>query len=127
MADDPDFFGRFPARVDLTVLPADTPSKPIGFVCYEYNGAEIMLLVNGKLDETPLTRREDLWVGRAIIAPTLVGNLEAIVAARPDGTLYWRAGEHTIGGLEFDADDRHCWVTTYAANMRASKKLTMDL
>lgn len=103
-------FGRFPIRRELTELPRDLPGVGRRFTFYD--GCEVTARVGHEIDETPLTRREDLWVGREIVATTLVGRYEAIVALDSEG-LHWRAGR-TTGNLEFDIDDRHCWTSSYA-------------
>jgi len=123
--EEPTFVGEFPVRTELTVLPADPiPSKPISFIVKEYLGSEVFLLdPEGRVIEIPLLKREDLYPGVRICAPTLVGSVIAEVVASDDGDLYWRSppgeyGGNLGGSLCFDIDDRHCWITTGAWNKR---------
>lgn len=124
--DEPTFIGKFPIRTELTVLPADPPREPLNFVVHIRNGGEVLTMKDGKLDETALTREEDIWVGRAIVVPTLVGFYEAVACQRNSGEWWWQTPSGgTVGDLVFDADDRHCWTTTFAANARAIKMLDL--
>ena len=96
----------------------DPNFKPVTVdVC---QGAEVVVRRDDEIDETPLVRREDLWVGRAIVVPTLVGYHDAKVE-ETEGRLYWRTEGGWHGDLVFDGDARHCWTTSYAVNPSVAK------
>ena len=113
--------GEFVIRRELYEITPDPNFKPQTFNIYQ--GSEIALLVEGRVDrvdETPLRRREDLWAGRTIVATTLVGRCVATVVADEQGRLWWET-PGVFGDLQFDTDDRHCWITTMAMNRRGLK------
>lgn len=110
---EPAFVGRIPIRTELTVLPADPPREPLGWVMREYNGTEVFKV--GAVG-VPMTGREDIQPGARVIVTTLVGAFEMTVFEE-DGEL-WAESAGTVADLKFDTDDRHCWVSTYGVNKR---------
>ena len=116
---EPEVVGRFPIRQDIEIIPADKEKKSVGWTCCEYSGAEITKPGSSE----PLTKESDLQVGDKIIVPTLVGEYNGTVEKHSDGKLYAKIGDHTVADLCFAADDRKCWVTTYAINTRALKNI----
>lgn len=123
---EPEFVEEIPVRTEPTVLPADPPSTPIGWVIREYLGEEVYLLdADGSPIEEPLKSNDALKPGMVICAPTLVGRFRATVTGTEGGELMWVAGGLT-GDLKFSPDDRECWVTTWAGNLGAVRKLCLE-
>jgi len=119
---EPEKFGRYPVRTELTVLSADDPGpEPIGWIVKTYNGTEVYLI---SAPEVPLTTKASLQVGSEVLVTTLVGVYQMIVHQEANGTLYATTGP-TVSDLKFDVDDRHCWVSTYAINTRGIARLAV--
>jgi len=124
---EPEVFGNFPVRTELTVLSADLPRPYIGWTVECRSGAEVFLLdQNDNPIEQPLTDKNSLRPGMRILAPTLVGHYRAVVALDGAGDLYWET-EGTFGDLNFAEDDRLCWITTYAVNKKVLGAIMRDL
>ncbi len=113
-------------KTELTLLEADK-SKVIGFdqrenlrseatidfICREYLGTEVFLLdENDKVIEYNLTNKSDLQPGIKVCITTLFGDYIS-------GSL--------LALLEFDADDRSCWISTGAMNIKAIKSLNKNV
>lgn len=123
-----------PVRTELTVLPADDPSKrEIGLVIRERNGVEIHKFEEGRKyerdedgrwkDLAPITEEGDLRAGDKILVPGLMGELFVMsVEADKYGALTAR-GEHLSAVLEFGKDDRHAWVCVGLINLRGLQRL----
>jgi len=108
---------------DLTVLHADEPKQlKIGFTIKEYLGAPIC---KPNAVEVLLTKKDDIHVGVTIWVPGLTGWLEVTVQQDGEGHLYGESGK-LVAFLEFDQDDRHCWVQTGIANTRGLERLTLS-
>jgi hypothetical protein len=127
VATEPEFFGKFPVRTELIVLPADPPDrKPIGWTVRTYSGFEILRLVTPGEPGVTITKKEDLKVGDEILVMGLFGGyLKMVVEQDEDGDLFARGGEHLISSLAFGEDDRECWVSTGLINTRGIKKLEL--
>ena len=108
---------------DLTVLPADEPKQlKIGFTIKEYLGSPIC---KPNAVDVLLMKKDDIHVGDTIWAPGLGGWLEVTVQQDENGHLYGASGK-LVAFLEFDQDDRHCWIQTGIANTRALERLTLS-
>jgi hypothetical protein len=117
-SDAPALVDRFPARTELTVLSADDPQKPLGWTVAWRNGGEVFLLdERGQPIQQPLTSQDALREGVRVCAPTLLGNVHATVLRDKTGDLCWESAG-LVGDLEYDTDDRHCWITTLAINKK---------
>jgi len=81
-----------------------------------YNGTEVF---KESAPETVLTHKEDIQPGDKLIVTTLVGRY-LMTAVMEEGELH-ADSEGMLADLVFDADDRHCWVSTYGVNKRALK------
>lgn len=125
---------KIPTSLPVEVLPADTAGAPLNFTIREYLGSPVYRWSDvHEEDKTPLTGREDLKPGDAILVPALTGG-------------YYKAyvtGDHTdaskscgwdtnpgepqgaMGFLEFGADDRNCWICTGVVNKRGIQKLEL--
>lgn len=122
---DPEFVGKFPVQTEITVMPADKcESKKIGWVCREYFGAEVYALdSNNNPIYEPILNKMDLYPGKRILAPTLFGSVMAEVIENKEGKFQAiTEGGHTLIFLEFARDDRECWTSCGAANLRGIKK-----
>jgi hypothetical protein len=118
---EPEFVGAFPVRTELTVLPADPPGRaPLGWTVSCYQGTEVF---KEGAPETPLTRLEDIRPGDKLIVTTLVGRY-LMTATLDEQHELFADSEGMVADLQFDMDDRHCWVSTYGVNKRAFAKLS---
>lgn len=78
--------------------------KTIGFIAREYVGFEVFL--PGRLDQ-PLERYRDIKPGDTVIVRGIFGEyIESIVNA----VCTYSETENAIYLLEFNGDERHCWV-----------------
>lgn len=122
---EPELVGKSPIRTELTVIPADSNKKSIGWTCREYLGAEIYLLnlLEGEIKpiETPLSKKEDLYPGLHVYVPTLFDYFIGIVQDDLKSAL--SENGNLSATLEFDTDDRHCWTTSLTINVGAMKRL----
>lgn len=112
------------SKTDIEVLTADEhdTKRTIGWVCYEYNGAEVT-----KDGKTPLTKREDIQEGYELWVPTLFGYYKMIASNSEEyGGIYASSGR-MIALLEFDKDDRHCWTSSGCFNAGAVRQLTKNI
>ncbi len=114
----PEVLGKIPVRTELTVVSADDPKAPaLGFTVKEYNGGAVTRVDDrGKELENPVRARDGLKPGNLLIAPTLVGEVRAVVAKDDVGDLCWVSGG-LVGDLEYD-EERGYWVTTLAINKK---------
>jgi hypothetical protein len=102
--------------------------ETIGWTCQEYLGAEVYLLdeEEEQIIEKRLTNEDDLKPGTVIAAPTLLGGyVKATVASMEDGGLCWK-DKYSLGFLTFNEDDRHCWVSGGAINLRGLARLNVE-
>lgn len=114
----PDTVGAYPIRQDITVLPADDPAKlRLGWVIHERLGIEILPfdpLVSTIEDLErlqPITQEDGIKEGDQIFVHSISGWAVATVA-RTDTRPFYAETECNEYVLEFDRDDRHCWVST---------------
>ena len=117
--------GKIPIRTELEILPADEPKQlKIGWTVKEYIGGEIFKLdANGQMITEPLTNKTDLIPGMIVAAPTLFGYVNTTIDVDQYGEVFGTSGGLYIM-LSFGEDDRKCWVSSGAINMKAIKKLT---
>jgi hypothetical protein len=94
----------------------------IDFVCHEYIGMEVWRTGHpGKL----LTNKDDLKPGDKISTLGLFGE-EREMTVKTDGEGVYAEDEvNMMAVLQFDQDDRHCWVSTGFINKKALEKLTL--
>lgn len=98
---------------EIRILPADAPRDiKLGWKVYEYMGAKIYKDIASK---APLLKYDDIQKGDEIYAY----GVKAIVK---EG--YATSG-HYVFTLEYDKDDRHCWVCIGIGNMRGLEKLQL--
>jgi len=95
---------------EIEVIPADEP-KPIklGWTVKEYYG-ETVFKVNAP--DAPLKNIDDLKEGDKII---VWGS--CVMEVKNDGKLYGDSKNNMVV-LDFDTDDRHCWIATCMINKR---------
>jgi hypothetical protein len=127
---------KIPCHSPLTVLSADSSPnpKPLGFVVKEYMGSPVLRSKPGVTEtksyadidtETVLRNRDDLKPGDYVFVPSLWGGLMRVqVQVDSYGVLYGEDKDLHVG-LEFDADDRHCWTTAGYCNVKGIKKLSV--
>lgn len=147
-----DYVGAFPARQDITVLPADDPNKlRLGFVIREYIGQEIYRVkkdfsgLSGEefYDQISLVpvfpdsgkpgseyfetikSRDGICVGYRVVAHGWNWMQGVIVADGGDFRFESEGG--MMGFLRFGEDDRSCWVSTCWASKAALEKMSLDI
>jgi hypothetical protein len=115
---DPEGSGRIPVRTELTVLSADDPKSPtLEFKVTERNGGAVTRIDDkGQTIEKPVKSEDGLKPGNLLIAPTLIGEVRAVVAVDGVGDLCWVSGG-MVGDLEYDKE-RGYWITTLAINKK---------
>jgi hypothetical protein len=102
---------KFPCNQKIEVLPADEENgiRTLNWVIREYNGCEVYR--PGK--DYPLLNKDDLKVGDKIDCWGSIAEVTGLTTAK---------SEHVIFMLEFDKDDRHCWVCNGVINMRGIER-----
>lgn len=106
-------------RTELTVLSDDAKvkSSSLGLVVREYDGGAVTRVDDkGEAIEKPVKSKDGLKPGNLLIAPTLVGEVRAVVARDDVGDLCWISGK-MVGDLEYD-EERGYWITTLAINKK---------
>lgn len=96
------------------------PDGAIGFTCREVVGMEVW---KTGTPEKLLKNKDDLQEGDHISTTGLLGEELRMVVKSDGGSLYGEVGR-MISILEFDQDERHCWVSVGLINRRALEKLT---
>lgn len=85
-----------------------------------YPGDVILRRVNGKIEEQPLRRFDDLHEGLTVVVPSpRGGTYEATIHWDSVGGFFWRCG-NIVGWLAFSEDQRRCWVCTGASSIRGA-------
>jgi len=87
----------------------------IGWIAREYMGQEIM-----NLSKEKLTKKEDLIADEEILIPSLTGIVKAKVVKKEEQT--YAESDNFLFILEFDIDDRHCWVCSGIVNKKCLEK-----
>jgi hypothetical protein len=107
-----------PARTELTVLAADPKtSAKIGWTVREYNGGAVSRIDDkNEIVESPIKGKNALKEGDRLVAPTLVGEVQAVVGRDEVGDLCWVSGGY-VGDLEYDKK-RGYWITSVAINKK---------
>jgi hypothetical protein len=99
--------------------PADKIAEHLAFSNQQYVGRPIHRCIPSKpYDEQNMRGLGDLSVGTIIRVFSLGGFAKAEIIAVKDATAI-AVGEHTLWYLEFDKDDRHCWVSAAAVSKAA--------
>jgi len=115
---EPESFGRMPIRTELTVLPADDPNNlKLGFGIQCYSGIEIHPVINGDVQKESIKDENGLYDGMNVEAWGVVWT----VRFDKDGSPYLDSLK-TSGFLEFNIDDRECWVCGGLINKRCYMK-----
>jgi hypothetical protein len=119
VAEEPKFMGRVPIRPELEVIPEDPNRPKLNWIVKDYVGHEVYRYSHGRVwTKATLTNRDDLKPGDQIATVALLGGYLLLTVVKDnDGELYGDS-DNTIGMLEFDKDDRHCWVCTGHINKR---------
>lgn len=119
--------GPIPAIQELKVLTEDKDtSKSIGWTFKEYSGCEVHHYVEGckDPDELPaITTKEGINVGDKLFIRALFGWCAPTLSEKISEGLYYAEDTCNIFSLEFDNDDRHCWVCPGAMNKKAIQKV----
>lgn len=115
---DPENFGRFPVSTELTVLSADDPkARTIGWIVEEHSGGAVSRIDDkNEIVESPIKAKDGLKEGDRVVAPTLIGEVQAVVARDGVGDLCWVSGGF-VGDLEYDTLRKY-WITSVAINKK---------
>lgn len=129
----------------LTVLNAEPPGTPIRFTVREYIGTPIFTTgrtytpdeISGLSPEECrtiiweamnkiATESEDMQEGLLILIPGMGDGYHFGLVDRKNGTWGWKSPNGTlVGFLEFDTDDRHCWICSGTANLKSIMALDL--
>ena len=121
---------KYPARTELTVIPADPKQESIGFKCYEYLGTKVYRIDRTReviVVEEPLLNKADLQVGMELAVPSLLGGYILMTVTKDKYGVLSAKGEKLSATLRFSEDDRKCWTCIGMSNMRAFERLTLNL
>jgi len=80
---------------------------------------------DGSVDETLLTRQEDIQEGMyvAVPVPWACTQVFKMKVVKRDDERWWAMNEELLAPLYFDRDDRHCWTVGGLINMRGLERL----
>lgn len=112
-----EYFGKYPIKTETTVTREDAPRLE-GWTCRQYDGVDVTIPGSKKL----LMNLDDLKVGVEIEFTGLFDEYHrmpviAVTGKKAD------ADNGSMGAfLEFDKDDRHCWVANSYYNSSALAK-----
>jgi hypothetical protein len=111
----------------ITFLPADDQNRPkLGFIVKEYIGPEVYKrFPDGSINTEHLLTLEDVQEGDELAIPWLTGGYVLMKAAKTK-TGFTAHGENHCVILEFDIDERHCWVAGGFVNMKALERLKIQ-
>lgn len=107
------YLGEWNILEDVTITPSE--NKKIDMYVYEFEGCELIKVS----DNSIYTKREDLKVFDKVSA----GGWHGIIKAHND-ELYIDCGS-AHGTLEFDKDERHCWVCSCMFNTNVFKNVSI--
>jgi hypothetical protein len=112
-------YTNYPLKTDLEVLPADEirPST-VNWTIKEYTGTEVFRFGT----EITLTNKDDLKIGDEIDC----WGCRAMVISL-ESNLEHAESDHSLFTLEFDKDDRHCWVCDGVINKRGIARARKDV
>lgn len=113
---------KLPIRTEIEILPADEPKQfKLGWTVKEYLGSSCFLVSDPT--ETIIDTLDGLRVGDEIVVwRTWIVTVEKVEGRKAMA----RTGRLSVP-MEFDIDDRHCWVATAMINLKAVEKLTMNV
>jgi len=74
---------------------------------------------DGSVDETPLRGREDIIDGTELAVLGFLGYHYHQMTVKHSEGRFTASNDHLSAILQFDTDDRHCWITTGFINTRA--------
>lgn len=106
----------------IEILNADSPDVKLNWTIREYIGGTIYKIIEGTLKEEPIIDINDLKTGDWIVVHGWEAQIESILG----DTAVARSGQDLAHYLEFDKDQRHCWVGGATINLRAIKKLELS-
>ena len=113
-----ELLGKFTVRTEKSVISAP---KPLNFKITEFLGVELFKKIPLNQEDRCLVGK-DLKVGNVVFIPGLVSGWLEMVVISKDGVLHLE-NNNLYGTLEFDKDDRHCWICTGLINRKCSESL----
>jgi hypothetical protein len=107
---------------EIEVLPANNAKQlKLSWTVREYIGSEIYKFDSDQqIIKEPLIYKDDLQIGMVVAVPTFFGYAKTIIDKNFQATS--EGGKWTYI-LEFDKDDRHCWICSGSINLASIKKL----
>lgn len=121
----------------VTVTEMPKPTSTLNRTVREYIGVEVLTAPPGLTREEvlalspwpedfkpePIRTEDGIQEGSVVLIPALMGGLGVYTIERmDDGSLCGMSGG-MFASLEWDTDDRHCWVCGGTANLKAIQRL----
>lgn len=146
---DPKFIGAFLIRNEMTILPAEDPTRlKLEWTIYEQMGFEVLRFPEGHnltpeqiyhdrywprdekgepLYHKPITVKEDLKIGDKLLIKEIWDYIWMPAIYTSEGVAI--SGENGDGGLsanlKFGEDDRNCWVCSCLININGIVELPL--
>lgn len=105
----------------------------LDFIVREYIGCEIIrrsdyerFLQANDREPFRITTRDGIKASDEVVVWPGYSCCAHGIVEKQDKWLVVRTGEHTQHLLEFDGDDRHCWVSTCMCNLKALEKVVFE-
>jgi hypothetical protein len=123
--------------IPVTVTEMPKPGSVLNWSVREYIGVEVLTAPPGLTREEvlaltpwpeefkpePIRTEDGIQEGSVVLIPGLMGGLGVFTIERmEDGSLCGMGGDR-FATLEWDTDDRHCWVCGGTANLKAIQRL----
>lgn len=98
----------------------------IRWVVKEYSGPELFKRFDAEENPISLKDRIDVQEGDIVYGPWLTGGyVQMTIRLGENGKPYGVTSAGTMAPLEFDGDDRHCWVILGYVNPKAVERLVV--
>lgn len=101
--------------------------EKLNFIINEYLGPEVFKFKSdGSVNvENTLQNYNDIHIDDKIAIPILTNNyITMIVNIDENGKFYGKCSNH-LAVLEFNTDNRHCWICMGLVNIKSIEKLEM--
>ena len=120
---------KIPAKQELTVMSTDNPNdRKLGFTIRERMGVSIYKAPenyqNGFKEDKleTITDPNGLEHGQLIFIPGLMGGYHVMTVEKDSSGAVSARDEKTMAVLEFEPDDRNCWICGGLINLRGLER-----